>query len=194
MELEITSPALGALIEKTLQNLKAERSSFDLIEYLGFLTTQQVGGGYFEQLNAYIDDPIEDAAGLGFRGPDSGGREECRHLRHGDGHARRRQRHLRHSRPAFRLGHLLLPQGPVRRRRPAARQDLGRVQGGSAEAAHRRRRRLLLHRRQRLLAGHRRLVHALHHHRRRADDAASRRRRTSSRRSIRRKASARCRC
>ena len=56
MELEITSPALGALIEKTLQNLKAERSSFDLIEYLGFLTTQQVGGGYFEQLNAYIDD------------------------------------------------------------------------------------------------------------------------------------------
>jgi multiple sugar transport system substrate-binding protein len=56
MELEITSPALGALIEKTLQNLKADRSSFDLIEYLGFLTTQQVGGGYFEQLNAYIDD------------------------------------------------------------------------------------------------------------------------------------------
>ncbi|WP_442582871.1 extracellular solute-binding protein [Mesorhizobium sp. ASY16-5R] len=55
MELEITSPALGALIEKTLQNLKAEKSSFELIEYLGFLTTQQVGGGYYEQLNAYID-------------------------------------------------------------------------------------------------------------------------------------------
>ena len=67
MELEITSPALGALIEKTLQNLKADHSSFDLIEYLGFLTTQQVGGGYFEQLNAYIDDAVEDAAGLGFR-------------------------------------------------------------------------------------------------------------------------------
>ena len=57
MELEITSPALGALIEKTLQNLKAEQSSFELIEYLGFLTTQQVGGGYYEQLNAYIDNP-----------------------------------------------------------------------------------------------------------------------------------------
>jgi multiple sugar transport system substrate-binding protein len=56
MELEITSPALGALIEKTLQNLKADKSSFELIEYLGFLTTQQVGGGYYEQLNAYIDD------------------------------------------------------------------------------------------------------------------------------------------
>lgn len=57
MELEITSPALGALIEKTLQNLKADRSSFDLIEYLGFLTTQQVGGGYYMQLNELIDDP-----------------------------------------------------------------------------------------------------------------------------------------
>ena len=35
------------------------QSSFDLINYLGFLTTQQVGGGYFEQLNAYIDNPEE---------------------------------------------------------------------------------------------------------------------------------------
>src|SRR6202050_4146043 len=59
IKLEITSPALGALIEKTLQNLKADKSSFELIEYLGFLTTQQVGGGYFEQLNKYIDDPVE---------------------------------------------------------------------------------------------------------------------------------------
>ena len=54
IKLEITSPALGALIKKTLQNLKAERSSFELIEYLGFLTTQQVGGGYFLQLNDLI--------------------------------------------------------------------------------------------------------------------------------------------
>ena len=59
IKLEITSPALGALIEKTLQNLKADKSSFDLIEYLGFLTTQQVGGGYFEQLNPYIDNASE---------------------------------------------------------------------------------------------------------------------------------------
>jgi multiple sugar transport system substrate-binding protein len=59
IQLEITSPALGALIEKTLQNLKAPQSSFELIEYLGFLTTQQVGGGYFEQLNSYIDNAEE---------------------------------------------------------------------------------------------------------------------------------------
>ncbi len=59
IKLEITSPALGALIEKTLQNLKGERSSFELIEYLGFLTTQQVGGGYFMQLNDLIADANE---------------------------------------------------------------------------------------------------------------------------------------
>lgn len=56
MTLEVTSPALGPLIEKTLQNLRAPQSSFDLIEFLGFLTTQQVGAGYYEQLNKYIDD------------------------------------------------------------------------------------------------------------------------------------------
>lgn len=66
IEIEITSPALGALIEKTLQNLKAEQSSFELINYLGFLTTQQVGGGYFEQLNALIDDPAETPADWDF--------------------------------------------------------------------------------------------------------------------------------
>jgi ABC-type glycerol-3-phosphate transport system substrate-binding protein len=59
IKLEITSPALGALIEKTLQNLKAEKSNFELIEYLGFLTTQQVGGGYFSQLNEFIDNADE---------------------------------------------------------------------------------------------------------------------------------------
>jgi multiple sugar transport system substrate-binding protein len=59
IKLEITSPALGALIEKTLQNLKADKSNFELIEYLGFLATQQIGGGYFEQLNKYIDDANE---------------------------------------------------------------------------------------------------------------------------------------
>src|SRR5262249_15858804 len=52
MKLNITAPAIRPLIEKTLKNLKADRSAFELINYLGFLTTQQVGGGYFEQLNS----------------------------------------------------------------------------------------------------------------------------------------------
>ena len=59
IDLVITSPALGVLIEKSLQNLKSDQSSFDLIMYLGFLTNQQVGGGYFSQLNEFIDNPEE---------------------------------------------------------------------------------------------------------------------------------------
>ena len=57
MTLEVTAPALGPLIEKTLQNLQAPQSSFDIINFLGFLTTQQVGAGYYDQLNQYIDNP-----------------------------------------------------------------------------------------------------------------------------------------
>ena len=59
IKLTITAPALGALINKTLENLKASKSDFELVEYLGFLTTQQVGGGYFEKLNPYLNDPAE---------------------------------------------------------------------------------------------------------------------------------------
>ena len=59
MKLNITAPAVGPLIEKTLQNLKADRSGFEIINYLGFLTTQQVGGGFFEQLNSYIENADE---------------------------------------------------------------------------------------------------------------------------------------
>jgi multiple sugar transport system substrate-binding protein len=62
MTLEISAPALGPLIEQTLQSLQAEQSPFDLINYLGFLTTQQVGAGYFEELNPYLEDPSKTPA------------------------------------------------------------------------------------------------------------------------------------
>jgi multiple sugar transport system substrate-binding protein len=57
IEVEITAPALGPLIETTLQNLQAEQSGYDVISYLGFLTTQQVGAGFYDRLNDYIDNP-----------------------------------------------------------------------------------------------------------------------------------------
>ncbi len=66
IELEVTSPALGPLIEKTLQNLQAPQSSFELIMYLGFLTTQQVGAGYYDQLNKWIEDPAHTPADWDF--------------------------------------------------------------------------------------------------------------------------------
>ena len=59
MKLEISAPAIGPLIEKTVQILKADSPSFDLVNYLGFLTTQQVGGGYFTKLNDFMENADE---------------------------------------------------------------------------------------------------------------------------------------
>ncbi len=59
IKVQITAPSLTPLINKTLENLKASKSDFELIEYLGFLTTQQVGAGYFEKLTPYLKDPTE---------------------------------------------------------------------------------------------------------------------------------------
>jgi hypothetical protein len=80
IKLQITSPALGALIEKTLQNLKADRSSFELIEYLGFLATQQIGGGYFRAVEFLHRECGGDAARLGFPGLHPRRDEERRYL------------------------------------------------------------------------------------------------------------------
>ena len=92
--------------------------------------------------------PGRDAARLGLRRLYSGCHEKCRILRHGDRHGRPGLRCLRRSGPAFRLGHLLLPQGPVRGGGSPAGQDVGRVHGGRPGAAQRRRGRMQLHRRQ----------------------------------------------
>jgi multiple sugar transport system substrate-binding protein len=59
MKLEVQAPALGALIEKSFQIIKSDSSPFELISYLGFLTTQLVGSGGFDPLNAYMENPEE---------------------------------------------------------------------------------------------------------------------------------------
>ena len=66
MTLEIQAPAIGAQIQKTVQNVQAPTSAFQLVNYIGFLTTQQVGGGYYEQLNQFIDNPEETPADWDF--------------------------------------------------------------------------------------------------------------------------------
>jgi multiple sugar transport system substrate-binding protein len=67
IKLEIEAPQLGPLIEKSFQILKSDRSPFELISYLGFLSTQQVGAGFYQQLNAYIDNPEETPADWDFK-------------------------------------------------------------------------------------------------------------------------------
>jgi multiple sugar transport system substrate-binding protein len=67
IRLEVEAPQLGPLIEKSFQIIKSDRSPFELISYLGFLTTQLVGAGGFDQLNSYIDNPDETPAEWDFK-------------------------------------------------------------------------------------------------------------------------------
>ena len=66
IKLEVEAPQLGPLIEKTFQIIKSDHAPFELISYLGFLTTQFVGAGGFEQLNSLIDNPDETPADWNF--------------------------------------------------------------------------------------------------------------------------------
>ena len=66
ISVEVTSPAIGPLIQKTVQLLQSERSGFELVQYLGFLAPQVVGSGGFTKLNAFLDDPGETAADWDF--------------------------------------------------------------------------------------------------------------------------------
>ncbi len=54
IDVKMTALAVGPLLEKANQNLKAPTSSFDAIMVLGFSVSQMVGGGYFERLNPYL--------------------------------------------------------------------------------------------------------------------------------------------
>ncbi|MFN0154985.1 MAG: ABC transporter substrate-binding protein [Gaiella sp.] len=56
IDLKMTALAVGPLIEKTNQSVKASSGTFDVIEVLGFTVSNFVGGGYFEKLNARLAD------------------------------------------------------------------------------------------------------------------------------------------
>ena len=194
IKLEITSPALGALIEKTLQNLKADKSSFELIEYLGFLTTQQVGGGYFEQLNSYIDDANETPPDWDFKDFIPGamknvGIYDLKNHTLGQGSDVYGIPGLHSGSVIYFYRKDLFDAAGLK---PV--QDLGRFQVVSAEAEQGRRRGLQFHRRQRLFACRRRLVHPLHHHRRRSDERRSKWQGLPPARRFARSASTLCRC
>ena len=88
MTLEITSPALGPLIEKTLQNLKAPQSSFEIINYLGLPHHAAGRGRLFRAAQRAHRQPGRDAARLGLRRLHPGRDGECRLLRHEDRHGR----------------------------------------------------------------------------------------------------------
>jgi multiple sugar transport system substrate-binding protein len=54
IKLETTALAVGPLLEKANQSIKAPSATYDVIMVLGFSVSQMVGGGFFTPLNAYV--------------------------------------------------------------------------------------------------------------------------------------------
>ena len=87
MELEITSPALGAADREDAAEPEG-RAVVVRPHRISRLPDHPAGRRrLFRAAQRLYRRPVEDAAGLGFRRPHPGGAEECRHLRHGDRHA-----------------------------------------------------------------------------------------------------------
>ena len=173
IEVEITSPAIGPLIQKTVQILQAERSGFELIQYLGFLAPQVVGTGSFTQLNSFIDDPSETAPDWGFQdfiqaAVNNVGIYDVEAGKRGQG-----------------SDVYAIPSGPGGSGIYFYRKDLfeaaglqpaktwGRVPRGGEGTDNRRRGGCQLYRRQQFFACFDRLVHTFHHIRRRAHERQS---------------------
>jgi ABC-type glycerol-3-phosphate transport system substrate-binding protein len=54
IKLNTTALAVGPLLEKANQSIKAPTATYDAIMVLGFAVSQMVGGGFFAPLNGYV--------------------------------------------------------------------------------------------------------------------------------------------
>lgn len=66
IDIQLTTMALGALLESNNQNLRAPESAFDILHVLGFSVAGTVGAGLFEPLNDYVNDPARTPADYDF--------------------------------------------------------------------------------------------------------------------------------
>ena len=119
IDLEFTALAVGPLLEKANQSLNADEGTFDIINVLGFSVSQMVGGDKFEQLNAYLDDPAKTPPDFDFADYPPGQTEYVGYFDVANGAFGGESLYLV-PRPARRLGHHLLPQGPAGGGRPGA--------------------------------------------------------------------------
>lgn len=55
IDVELSTSALGALIEQNNQNLQAPESDIDIMHVLGFTVSSTVGAGLFERLNPFVE-------------------------------------------------------------------------------------------------------------------------------------------
>ena len=57
LDVEVTTMALGALLESNNQNLRAPESAFDILHVLGFSVAGTVGADLFQELTPWVVDP-----------------------------------------------------------------------------------------------------------------------------------------
>jgi ABC-type glycerol-3-phosphate transport system substrate-binding protein len=57
IDVELSTAALGALLEQNNQNLRAPESAFDIMHVLGFSVAGTVGADLFQELTPWVNDP-----------------------------------------------------------------------------------------------------------------------------------------
>ena len=62
IEVELTTLALGALLESNNKNLTAPESAFDVMHVLGFSVAGTVGAGHFSEIGPWVADPTRTPA------------------------------------------------------------------------------------------------------------------------------------
>lgn len=62
IDVELTTLALGALLESNNQNLRAPESAFDILHVLGFSVAGTVGADLFQELTPWVADPARTPA------------------------------------------------------------------------------------------------------------------------------------
>ena len=62
IDVELTTLALGALIESNNQNLRAPESAFDVMHVLGFSVAGTVGANLFQEITPWVADPVRTPA------------------------------------------------------------------------------------------------------------------------------------
>lgn len=62
IDIELTTMALGALLESNNQNLRAPESAFDILHVLGFSVAGTVGADLFQEITPWVSDPARTPA------------------------------------------------------------------------------------------------------------------------------------
>jgi len=62
IDVELTTMALGALLESNNQNLRAPESAFDVLHVLGFSVAGTVGADLFQEITPWVADPVRTPA------------------------------------------------------------------------------------------------------------------------------------